>query len=159
MALSSERTDAHLLHSHREVWEDKLQWEEIRSMKLKSGVLETSQEPSSTPVLFESTPPSVSSEPQCTSVPGAPPASLDDDSMVPLLDITPYRDLRCPVVIWQLAAGWGMPEGGKPFFRSLGIGCCAGDPLSVPQIQQMFQLIVDGELTFEGQVLMLPPQL
>ena len=83
MVLSPERSVAHLLHSHREVWEDKLQWVEIRSMKLQSGVVETSQERSSTPVLFESTPPSVSSEPQCTSVPGAPPASLDVDSIVP----------------------------------------------------------------------------
>ena len=57
MALSPERPDTHLLHSHREVWEDKLQWEEIRSMKLQSGVVESSQELSSTPMLFESTPP------------------------------------------------------------------------------------------------------
>ena len=36
MALSPEGPDACLLHSHREVWEDQLQWEEVRSMKLKS---------------------------------------------------------------------------------------------------------------------------
>ena len=78
MALSPEGPDTHLLHSHREVWEDKLSWEEIRAMKCSSRVVESSQEPSSTPMLFESTPPAVPSESQDTSVPGTPPESFDD---------------------------------------------------------------------------------
>ena len=42
MALSPEGRDAHLLHSHREVWEDQLQWEEVRAMKLASAIVGTS---------------------------------------------------------------------------------------------------------------------
>ena len=41
-------------HSHREVWEDELTWEEVRSIKPQSAGGVTSQEPSSTPELFES---------------------------------------------------------------------------------------------------------
>ena len=156
MALSPERPDVHLLHSHREVWEDKLQWEEIRSMKLQSGVVETSQEPSSTPMLFESTPPSVPSESQDTSVPGTPPES-SDDSVVFLLDITPYRDLECPAAIWELAAGRELPGELETFFRNLGIKCRTGEVLTVPQLQLMFQLIIDEKLTYEGHEVMPPP--
>ena len=91
MALSPEGPDTHLLHSHREVWEDKLSWEEIRAMKCSSRVVESSQEPSSTPVLCESTP--------------SPSASAEAVSVV-----APYRDLGAlrtsgtwlPVRQWSL---------------------------------------------------------
>ena len=43
MAFSPEGPDTHLLHSHREVWEDKLSWEEIRAMKCSPREFESSQ--------------------------------------------------------------------------------------------------------------------
>ena len=45
MALSPEGPAARLLHSHREVWEDKPQWEGVRSMKLKSRIAEPRRPP------------------------------------------------------------------------------------------------------------------
>ena len=78
IALSSEGPDARILRSHREVWEDQLQWEEVRFMKLKSGVVEASQEPPSTPMLCESSPSSVQSEPR-----DAPGSQVDAPGMFP----------------------------------------------------------------------------
>ena len=168
MALSPEGPDTHLLHSHREVWEDKLQWEEIRSMKLQSGVVETSQEPSSTPVLFESTPsPSVSSvPPQSRETPvsqdtGGPPSqSIIDDSAVIASIVAPHRDLRCPSYIWDLVAGVPLASGLVPHLRHWRreFGDCREDaPLSVSQRQTMLELIAEGSMAFHKGTILVPP--
>ena len=55
MDLSVEKGPNHrLFKTFREVWDDKLSWEEIRARKLRLRVSISSQDPSSTPVLFPS---------------------------------------------------------------------------------------------------------
>ena len=50
MALSPEGPNTRLLHSHREVWEDKLQWEEVRSLKRKESATSSgAPQPGGTP--------------------------------------------------------------------------------------------------------------
>ena len=167
MALSPERPDTHLLHSHREVWEDKLQWEEIRSMKLQSGVVESSQEPSSTPMLFESTPPpsvsSVPSQPRETPVSqdtgGPPPQSTIDDSAVAASVAAPHRDLRCPLFIWDLIDGEPLAPELVPHFRHWRhrLGDCQGDvPLSVQQRRTVLELIAEGLMFFHDDAVLVP---
>ena len=76
--LSVEEGPSHrLFKTFREVWDDKLSWEEIRARKLRLRVSIPSQDPSSTPVLFPSPSPSSSlSTPvaQATPVPSSFPS-------------------------------------------------------------------------------------
>ena len=100
MDLSIEEGPSHrLFKTFREVWDDKLSWEEIRARKLRLRASIASPEPSSTPVLF----PSPSSSPSLpTPVPQATPApspfssdgSIVDSVRIPtppcLRDVSPH---------------------------------------------------------------------
>ena len=168
MALSPERADALLLHSHREVWEDTLQWEEIRSMKRTSGVDETSQEPASTPMLFESSPsPSVSSAssqsreaPVSQDTGGPPPQSSTDDSAVVASIIAPRRDLRCPHWVWGVTCGDPLTSMLCLFlgyWKEQFGGIRVGAPLPVPQRRAMLAMIADGTIPLATNVELVPP--
>ena len=71
MDLSVEEGPSHrLFKTFREVWDDKLSWEDIRARKLRLRVSIASSDPSSTPVLFPSPSPSLSTPvAQATPVP------------------------------------------------------------------------------------------
>ena len=77
--LSAEEGPSHrLFKTYREVWDDKLSWEEIRARKLRLRVSIPSQDPSSTPVLFPSPSPSSSlSTPVAQATPVPSPFSSD----------------------------------------------------------------------------------
>ena len=77
--LSAEEGPSHrLFKTYREVWDDKLSWEEIRARKLRLRVSIPSQDPSSTPVLFPSPSPSPSlSTPVAQATPVPSPFSSD----------------------------------------------------------------------------------
>ena len=58
---SKEPSDARLLHTFREVWEDTLSWEEIRARKVDMSGFDPSQVPCNTLKLFYETQPDLSS--------------------------------------------------------------------------------------------------
>ena len=79
MDLSVEEGPSHrLFKTSREVWDDKLSWEEIRARKLRRRVSVASLDPSSTPVLFPSpSPPPSLSTPVAQATPVPSPFSSD----------------------------------------------------------------------------------
>ena len=159
MALSPEGPDTRLLHSHREVWEDQLQWEEVRSMKRKEVA---PREPTPPPVpepqgALQSggTPPPSSVARETASQEPTPSASarVPLSQMAPMVNMSPYREFRCPDWVWELAAGLPLQECAVPLrFMSRGLSCCRFCvPLSVKELKEMFSLIRRGKITFKPE--------
>ena len=99
MDLSVEEGPSHrLFKTFREVWDDKLSWEEIRARKLRRRVSVASSDPSSTPVLFPSPSPASSLSTSVTQVTPVPSSLSSDGSIVDSVrSPTPpcLRDVSC----------------------------------------------------------------
>ena len=132
IALSPEGPNTRLLHSHRQVWEDQLQWEEVRSMKRRK-VAPRESTPSFVPEPQVALQPSSAARETAPQDPSPPASPLSQ--MVPMVDMSPYRDYRCPDWVWELPPGLPVPPIAEPLrneSRALR-GVRLGVPLSVPQ--------------------------
>ena len=88
-----EPSDARLLHTFREVWEDTLTWEEIRARKVDMSGFDPSQVPASTPVLFSETQSDVSSSSPTLLLDSPVPSTFSSDgSVVASVAMTPVPD-------------------------------------------------------------------
>ena len=133
-----------------------LQWEEVRSMKLKSREV-VPQEP---------TPPSVSEAqgaPTSGDTPSPPefPPFDENHPLVPRVDMSPYKDLKCPEWVWEVTAGRPVPGDTAPYLRreSEVLADCKEDvPLTPLQIRELLDLIKDGSLWFQQQELDFSPR-
>ena len=151
MALSPEGPDTRLLRSHREVWEDQLQWEEVRSMKRKS------REPQGTLSLSSREAASQESAPHSGSEPQAPPEEDRYGDVPPevLAIAADFPGLRVPQVIWDFVAGWSMEPGFAELYRRFGVDFVDGAPLEMSQRRLLLTRFADGKI-FIPKVTLMP---
>ena len=148
-------------------------------MKRKSGVVATSQEPSSTSAPLVASTPSVSSvtsqevpvspgvsasqsESQCTPEPGDTPVPSNvssDGSVVASMVIDPRPGARYPPAIWGWFRGVPLTKTDAQYLSSFGWGladCRTGSVLTPSQAAKVEGLIARGVICWDSNVTVVP---